>query len=133
MSKEKSDWSAAASGCHSADLEFLSLNTANEADNFFKLAKGYKYKQSLGTVIHVGGQIAAGKKSDDWVWMETGEKICYEMKFAKGQPNKIGVEKCLAIGNTQQNGSTLSGFHDVPCEKLAKKFFCQKIRSFFEY
>lgn len=59
---------------------------------------------------------------DRWIWTETGKKIKYSIDWAPGQPNNGNNERCLALAPTQGRYR----FHDVPCDTLRGRYFCQK-------
>lgn len=118
LSKERVSWIYAGSGCHAAGLKFLSLDTKTEENNFFTMFNNKK--SQLDILIHIGGQVKANGKNDNWVWAESGKNISYQMQFRRGEPNYPGVENCLAVDQ--------DGFYDINCcsERWRQKYFCQK-------
>lgn len=122
ISKEEEGWVKAAANCHKAGLEFATLETKEESEFLGKILEN-KTRSDLDIWIHVGGLTKLGGTRKDWVWLETGKPIEYELNFFPGEPNLPSIENCLAVG--VQLGNKFH-YYDIQCSTWEHKYICQK-------
>ena len=104
-------------------MEILSLDTADEFDNFND--EIFKSNENLFEQwTHIGGITLASKSTTRWYWVNSGNRINYQMQFLPGMPdNPSGNEFCLSFGKTQ-NGLL---YNDIDCyAQYEFKFICQQ-------
>lgn len=116
----KASWDQANNICHSRGMEFLSLETLEEANQFFKLCE--ENASLFDKFTHIGALTTVAKSKTDWYWVNSGQKINYVLNFLPNQPdNANNNEMCLSIGMPPKNYS----FNDIPCSGTQYKFICQ--------
>lgn len=117
----KGFWNEALNICHSFGMQFASLETSKEAKNFLQLCD--KKNNLCEHDIHIGGLTTVGKSRTDWYWVDSGNKVTYDLKFGANEPNNAhGNEMCLALIVNSENVV----FNDVPCYgETSFKFICQ--------
>jgi hypothetical protein len=116
-------WIEAKTICDSYNMEFLSLDTKDEAFNFLRL-----YEQNIPVFTdytHIGAAATIAKTLTDWFWVETSQRVNFTLRFGASQPdNYNGEELCLSL--TYYSGSY--GFNDIKCyESFWMKFICQEV------
>lgn len=97
ISKESEGWVKAAANCHKSNLEFATLETKEESEALGKILENTT-RNNLDLFIHVGGVVEYGGSRNDWVWLETGKKIAFDLNFFPTEPNLPYLENCLAVG-----------------------------------
>lgn len=101
-------------------MDVLSLDTANEADEFLAICLSHIDRFEEHT--HVGGMTLTPKDPFQWYWVDSGEKIFYPLRFKPGQPDNSGdKEMCLGI----QKHLGAFAFNDIACSGWESKFICQ--------
>lgn len=117
----KTHWTHARSICQSYGMEFLSLETLQEQNSFFKLCENKADLFEDWTFI--GGYTIEGKSLDKWYWVNSGKRIDYSLTFGHGMPDfGWNQEFCLCLGK-----QTKTFFmNDALCQGFEKKFICQK-------
>lgn len=114
-------WIHSRSICKAYEMDFVSLDTLAEAQNFLKICRenaGY-----FGRWTHIGGITLEGASTESWYWVDSGNHINYTLNFGSGQPDNYGGnELCLSIGKYAGNQFY---FNDIRCEVTAV-FVCQK-------
>lgn len=117
----KAYWVQANDICHTNGMEFLSLETRQEANHLLSLCDQFIHLMEEWT--HIGGITKVAKSLDQWYWIVSGNKVNYRLKFGAGQPDNVGgKELCLSIGN--QAGNFF--FNDLNCyDQHQFKFICQ--------
>lgn len=122
LSKASENWVVAAASCHRVGLQFLTLDTKNESIAFTEMVE--KEDQSLlDEWVFVGGVVRIDGTRKDWMWMETGKPVDYEIDFSPGEPNFPAYEHCLAF-SVKRTGNLK--YHDLQCSTWRQKYFCQK-------
>ncbi|CAG9802947.1 unnamed protein product [Chironomus riparius] len=119
----RTTWMLARAMCKSYDLEFASADTLDEATtlvSFVKNNSGYVYVTAL-----IGGLTLTPKSKTDWYWVNSGNKVAYDIPWYVTQPNNYeGKEQCLGIGRGYKDKFD---FHDYKCMGEDLTFICQKI------
>lgn len=106
--------------CQSYGLEILSLDSKKEHDEFLKQAVK-SGSPIVGEWFATGGIATKTLSVSDWYWMNSGEHIDYNLKWAGGEPNGAS-ERCLWL---RKVGNDFS-FYDVGCEEGSNQsFICQ--------
>lgn len=117
----KATWDIAMTICSSYGMEFLSLDSQVEADNFFKLCSSQR--QLFEKLTHIGALATTTRSITDWYWVNSGNKIEINLVFPWIAPtNWFGRQMCLALDKQ------LTGFmyNDINCYGLyPQKFICQ--------
>lgn len=113
--------------CHSYGLQFVSLDTEHEMDQFLEFC----FEDSVLFDIHtlVGGISYTGNSKTDFYWMNSGNKIDYELKFGPGEPNNWNnQEYCLSAVKWTIGDLIEFKFNDYPCSKAEspEEFICQQ-------
>lgn len=117
-------WSNARAVCKSYDLDFVSLETRAEADNFFRLC--FANQRFFKDWTHIGGMSLNPLSRTEWYWVNSGNRLDYLMNFLPGEPNNDGGEEhCLAIGRSSPDSAF--GFNDFKCYGI-NAFVCQDIK-----
>lgn len=113
--------------CHSYGMEFLSLDSGQEAEKFLKLCESNKNLFDKWT--HIGGITKVALSTTEWFWVETGKKVNFQLSFMPGEPNDGGGtgvnEMCLSF-TFNDDGKLL--FNDIKCYEYgihSYKFVCQ--------
>lgn len=105
-------------------MEFVSLETLREANHFSQLCE--PNAQLIERWTFVGGIATVAKSKTSWYWVNSGNRIDYDLKFAPGQPdNANNNEMCLSIGFVSGNASLNLIFNDLPCSTVVTRFICQ--------
>lgn len=131
LSKNEETWIEAARICHSQGLKFLSLETKKEMEKFFEICENNLslFTQNDNYYTNIGGSTPDGrsKSEHNWHWLESGEKIDFELVWSWGNPNfhrADGGEHCLSID--RQDGS-FKWWHSMTLHVLIRrKFSCVK-------
>jgi hypothetical protein len=105
-------------------MEFVSLETKQEADNFLSLCN--KNMKLLNGFISVGAVTLQGKSTDQWYWVNSGKRINYPIAFLPGEPNFLNdLEFCLSV---VKNSKDIFMFNDTTCnDPIERQFICEKI------
>lgn len=121
-------WDQAKTICSSYGMEFLSLESLQEADGLLSLC--HKKNALFDQWTHIGGVTTVPKSKTEWYWVETGKKVNFTLKFGSGQPdNAGGKEWCLSLGKQPSNSFF---FNDINCYGMHQfKFICQ-VREFVQ-
>ncbi|KAL7036599.1 hypothetical protein ACKWTF_008858 [Chironomus riparius] len=119
-------WSDARSFCSSYDLEFITLETLDEARAFLTMADNNSFLRSRSTYwIYIDAVTHTIKSRTDWYWTNSGKKISYAMPWRLAAPNNdYNDEYCLSFGKGSLNENF--GFDDVMCNS-GTPFACQRI------
>jgi hypothetical protein len=124
----KSQWVNAKSICQSYGMEFVSLETQQEADNFLGLCN--RNTKLFEAHVNIGGMTLEGKSTDKWYWVNSRKHIDYPIAFAPSEPNfGHGLEFCLAVIKLPND---IFMFNDVACNGgldhlLERQFICEKV------
>lgn len=115
------NWKDAFITCKASGMDLVELPTEAEADFFLNLCDQQQVFLKHQT-FHLGGSyIGAG--NDEFYWMTTEKRVNYKLKWAPGEPNNAGAEKCLTIF---KSGSTYL-FNNIVPNSPVLNFFCQHI------
>lgn len=113
--------------CHSYGMEFLSLDSGQEAEKFLQLCASNINLFDEWT--NIGGLTKVAKSTTEWFWVATGEKLNFNLNFMPGEPNDGGGtgvnEMCLSF-KFSDAGKAL--FNDIKCYQYgihSYKFVCQ--------
>jgi len=113
-------WIHSRSICQSYGMEIASFESLNEADNFMKLcnSSGSQFQK----VNYIGAVTTISGSKNAWLWIQSGKRIGFNLKFAKGEPTNTNKnEYCLSV--MHDNG--ICAFNDADCNQLDSKFICQ--------
>lgn len=121
-----SSWANVRAICKSYDMDFVSLDTEDEADNLLAMCK--KQSNLFGTWTHIGAITLLDKRKDFWFWVNSGKHIDYTLKFYDGRPDNLkNVQHCLTMGNTDVKNFF---FDDISCnsedDNNDYKFVCER-------
>ncbi|KAL7036602.1 hypothetical protein ACKWTF_008861 [Chironomus riparius] len=121
-----SSWAEARSFCSSYGLEFLSMDTLEEALAVLTMADDNSVLQTHAQAwIYIDSITQTIKSPTDWYWTKTGKKISYSIPWRVGTPdNHLGSENCLSIGRYYANEKF--GFDDAMCDSKTL-IACQRI------
>jgi len=118
----KASWVQAHGICQNNGMEFVSLDTLAEADNMFNLCQSVADKFDHQT--HVGAITIEPQNVNTWYWVNSGNRVDYDMKFDKlynNPDNSGGIEYCLSLIKR-----TDFSFNDLACYGHHEtKFICQ--------
>ena len=109
--------------CRSFGMDTVSLDTVDEQNTFLNICnKNRAILDSSMTLI--GGYTRTPRSTNDWYWVNSGNRVNYTLKFSQGQPDfAYDREYCLSVW-----GKPSVSFNDVGCGPPEnRKFFCQKI------
>lgn len=129
----KAYWHQAKSICEAYNLEIASFETEKEAKHAIEALQGKV--SEINEHFYVGGVTASMQGSNAWYWLNSGNKISYNLPWNAGQPDQeakegLGKQKCLAL--SLHEGKL--GFNDVFCIPSGTgsrdKFVCQYDWSF---
>ena len=122
----KSTWLKARAVCKAFDLELATFETSDEVQHFFNKIGLIDYFNSNNyRYAFVDGISLTPKSPTDWYWTNSGEKVPYNLLWAKGEPNHANTnEICLSIGNGIKTDPL--GFNDHGCDAALEHFICQK-------
>lgn len=124
----RADFVSIRSVCQSYGMEFLSLDTEEEAHFFMDMCQ-QNYNE-LGTQMFVGAMTTVGKSLTNWYWVSSGNKVMYSLPFNVNEPNfNHNNEWCLATAKNSLGGIA---FNDLPCSGYHERFFCQKLENLTE-
>lgn len=103
-------------------MEFLELRTIEEMWAFLNIAR--QQKNLFNNFAHVGGVSSEGANKHSWFWIDSGNRIQFDLNWAFKEPNNKhgGTEYCLSI--KKLNGGF--GFNDIRCSNFKSKFLCSK-------
>jgi hypothetical protein len=106
-------WAEARSFCSSYGLEFLTMETLEEAKAVLTMADNNSILRQLPYAwLHVDALSMSLKSKTDWYWTKTGKKISYTIPWRSVAPNDAaGREYCLTIGKGSINEKI--GFDDT--------------------
>lgn len=94
------------------------METLQEQDHVLQLIQ--QSSLSSNDWLHFGALTTVAKSKTDWYWVNSGNRVDYNIKFADSQPDG-GSELCLIL----QPKPHLK-FHDVGCHGVSsEKFICQ--------
>lgn len=100
--------------CHRNGMEYLSLETKKEEQNFLKLCSNESGQ--FDNFNFLGGTSDRVSSNSGWYWISTGKPVNYKLQFNAGEPNNhLGEELCLS---TNKDAPNRCGFNDVQCAKL---------------
>lgn len=103
----QSFWTDVRSICIAYGMDFVSLETAHEADSFLEICKNNAAFSPQ--YVHVGALTMVLKSPNEWFWVNSGNRITYQIKWTKNN-------NCL--------------FHDVECaspkHNIYQNFVCQR-------
>jgi len=116
-------WSDVRPICQSHGMDFVSLETLDEVGKFFTLFGSSP--DASDNFYSVGGITSRAGTVDSYIWLNSGNRISYELPFASGEPNNLGGhENCLSIGRSAYNSSNFL-FNDIDCTNSFIRFICQ--------
>jgi len=103
-------------------MDFVSLETLDEANNFLKV---FSSNSEAGDDWYsIGASTSLVGTADNYVWLNSGNRVNYKLPFAKDEPNNAGDEYCLTIGRKAYNISSFL-FNDMNCFTKLNRFVCQ--------
>ena len=114
-------WDQAMIICRSFGMEFVSIDSPEEATSLLSLC--HQYDHLFDPWTHIGGITKVPRTVTEYFWIETGKKANFHMNFGPGQPDfAANNEFCLSLGRDQGNYY----FNDMPCYGMhSHKFICQ--------
>lgn len=122
----KAQWQYTRAICKSFDFDILTLDTLDEKNDVARMIEDNH--KLFSEWIHIGGMTESPKSTSEWYWVNSNEKVSYNMQWNKGDPNNNqNRELCLGLAN--QKGAN---FVDISCQGAhEEKFICQKVTSGF--
>jgi len=104
-------------------MEFVSLETLDEANNFLRLLK--ESNAVYDDWIALGAITTTPRSVDRYTWVTSGEKVTYHLRFGPGQPDFYqDKELCLSAGSQLWGGGDFY-YNDYDCYVNSKTFVCQ--------
>jgi hypothetical protein len=120
------EWQHARGICQQYGMEIISFESSEEANNFLDIVEKYNLHETPPYWIYIGGMTNVLKSKSDWYWMNSGNKVNYELKWGPGEPNNNnGREYCLDIGRYNVDDKNLPFFNDAGCYSKSYMFVCQ--------
>lgn len=100
-------------------MELLTLDTLDEFQKFKTLCGANK--QLFDRYFHIGGLTTIAKSKTEWYWVNSGNKVNYEMSWLSKEPNNYNNrEMCLTFAKDP------TGFNDIACYNASElNFVCQ--------
>lgn len=125
----KASWVEARSFCHSYGLEFLSLDTLEEARTLQSFSdNNSNLRTSTSVWLYIDGVSMSVNSLTDWYWTKSGDKISYTIPWHPGTPNNAASnEYCLTFGKASINQKF--GFDDAKCDS-STFVACQRVDFF---
>lgn len=113
------DWNDALVFCRQFDMNLAVIETKSEETALFALiSKDPKYKVEFASI---GGTKVNSKV---WYWLQTEEKINYNMQWGRGEPSNFQDDDELCLGIVKKG--TQTGFCDMACTTGEKRdFICE--------
>lgn len=117
----KAQWIHAKLICDSNGLEFVSLDSQDEANNFWAV---FVQKANLfEDYTMLGALTTVPRSKNDWYWVESGKKVKITMNWLNGQPDNLGNNEACLLAQKAAGGYTL---HDGKCFGGSYlRFLCQ--------
>lgn len=115
----QADWVTAYDFCKGCGMDLVSLDNLAEADNFLNLCKKNAASFLYGYQAFIGG--LAPSVGADFQWFESGNKVSFQLKWAKNEPTG-NYQNCLVV--VPKTGK----FADLECFGLSYNFVCQETR-----
>lgn len=121
----KSQWYLTRPICKAYGFDVVSLDTLEEMEAVADMCE--ENKNLFGWFIHIGGVASTSKSKTDWYWVNSNEKVSYDMLWQNGQPDFSGSnEWCLTLEK-----SSKFKFNDIPCHgSWEEKFICEASTKF---
>jgi len=118
----KASWTDAISICREYEMQFVSLDSCDEHNDFMKLIDEVNCLLEDSQTF-IGGIATVPKSKEGWVWINSGYVVDYTMKFHAGQPDhRRNEERCLSI---YRKNSKLA-LNDEACSNK-HRFICQLV------
>jgi len=117
-------WGDVQANCRSHGMDFVSLDTLDEANSFLKT-----FSSTPGADDEwywIGASTSRAGTTDNFVWQNSGMRVNYNLPFAKGEPNNggSGNENCLTAGRKSYNIANFL-LNDLHCSSTVNRFICQ--------
>lgn len=118
----KTSWTNSRSLCQSFGMDFVSLETENEANEFLNICKSKANLFQTGAFI--GAISLEGASRSQWYWLNSGNRITYPIPFGPGKPNNVeGRAFCLELWKYSASNFL---FVDAFCSGYESQFICQE-------
>lgn len=118
----RASWEDAKLLCNSYKMQYLSLDSQHEVDNFFVL---FEQRAALFDAnTHIGALTTIGKSLTEWYWVESGLKVNFVITWIASNPNNAdNNQMCMGL---EKSSPGVNKFNDVTCwNGIKSKFICQ--------